>query len=97
MEADGSVDRLKARLVAKEFKQRYGLDYEDTFSPIVKAAIIRLFLSLAVSNQWSIRQLDIQNAFLRGVLEEDVHIKPPEYIDESLAHYICKLISLFMV
>ena len=49
--------------MAKGFKQRYGLDYEDTFSPVVKAATIRLVLSLCVSNQWSIRQLDVQNAF----------------------------------
>ena len=60
---DGTVDRYKARLVAKGFKQRYGLDYEDTFSLVVKAATIRLVLSLGVSNQWSIRQLDVQNAF----------------------------------
>ena len=68
--ADGSIDCYKARLVAKGFKQRYGLDYEDTFSPVVKAATIRLVLSLAVSNQWTIRQLDVQNVFLHGVLEE---------------------------
>jgi hypothetical protein len=59
--------------VAKDFKQHYGLDYEDTFSPVVKAAIIQLVLSLAVTNQWSIHQLDVQNAFLHGVLEEDVY------------------------
>jgi hypothetical protein len=59
-------------LVAKGFKQRYGIDYEDTFSPVVKAATIHLILSLAVSNGWSLRQLDVQNAFLHDVLEEEV-------------------------
>lgn len=47
--ADGTLDRYKACLVAKWFKQRYGIDYEDTFSPVVKAATIRIILSLAVS------------------------------------------------
>jgi hypothetical protein len=62
--ADGTIDRYKARLVAKGFKQQYGIDCEDTFSPVVKAATIRLVLSLAVSKGWNLRQLDVQNVFL---------------------------------
>lgn len=90
--ADGTIDRYKARLVAKGFKQRYGIDYEDTFSPVVKAATIRLVLSLAVSQGWSLRQLDVQNAFLHGYLEEDVYMRqPPGYEEKKMPHYLCKL------
>jgi hypothetical protein len=70
--ADGTIDRYKARLVAKGFKQCYGIDYEDTFSPVVKATTIQVILCIVVSNGWSLRQLDLQNVFLHGVLEEEV-------------------------
>ena len=90
--SDGSIDRYKARLVAKGFKQRFGIDYEDTFSPVVKAATIQLVLSIVVSKGWSLRQLGVQNAFLHGVLEEEVFMRqPPGYENISTPHYICKL------
>jgi histone deacetylase 1/2 len=90
--AYGTLERYKARLVAKGFKQQYGIDYEETFNPVVKAATIRLVLSIAVAKGWSLRQLDVQNAFLHGMLDEDVYMRqPPGYEDGQRQQYVCKL------
>jgi hypothetical protein len=93
--SDGTIDRYKARLVAKGFKQRYGLNYEDTFSPVVKIATIRIVLSISVSRGWCLRRLDFKNAFLHGVLEEEVYmsrvLKTP-----MLRTLYANLIRLFM-
>lgn len=71
--SDGSVNRYKVRLVAKGFNQQEGFDYNKTFSPVVKPATILIILTLAISKGWTLRQIDINNAFLNGDLEEEVY------------------------
>jgi hypothetical protein len=72
---DGSIDKHKARLVARGFTQQHGIDYGDTFSLVVKPATVWVVLSLAVSRGWTLRQIDVSNAFLHGFLTEDVYMQ----------------------
>ena len=71
---DGSIARLKTRLVAKGYAQTYGVDYSDTFSLVAKLTSIHLFISLAASYDYDLHQLDIRNAFLHRDLQEEVYM-----------------------
>jgi len=92
LNSDGSINRYKAKLVAKGFHQQYGVDFEETFSLVVKPPIVRIILSLAVQFDWPLRQLDVRNAFLHGFLKEEVYmVQPLGYVDPSCPNYVCKL------
>ncbi|RVW84143.1 Retrovirus-related Pol polyprotein from transposon RE2 [Vitis vinifera] len=78
MEAKYSTFVRNAKLVAKGFQQQANVDFSDTFTPIVKAPTIRIIFSLVVAYNWDIQQVDINNAFLNGILHEDVYMCQPE-------------------
>jgi hypothetical protein len=90
--ADGTLERYKARWVLRGFTHRPGVDYDETFSPVVKSAIVRTVLSLALTHGWPVNQLDVKNAFLHGILTETVYCSQPTgFVDSSRPDMVCRL------
>jgi hypothetical protein len=91
---DGSLSRHKARWVVRGFSQQHGVDFDETFSPVIKPATIRIVLSLATSNSWPIHQLDVKNAFLHGHLDEVVYSQQPSgFVDSQHPTHVCRLLK----
>eukprot|EP00253_Pinus_taeda_P003233 PITA_03233 len=90
--AEGKIERHKARLVVKGYKQQYGRDYQETFAPVARMETVRAVLSIAAQNKWKVDQMDVKSAFLNGVLMEDVYIEQPlGYEKKGEEHKVCKL------
>lgn len=78
MNEKGGVDKHKARLVVKGYRQRFGIDYREVFAPVDRLETIQLIIALSAQYGWSIYQMDVKSAFLNGPLKEKVYINQPD-------------------
>jgi histone deacetylase 1/2 len=92
LKPDGSLDRYKACWVLRGFSQEQDVDFDETFSPVVKSATVRIVLSIALSLKWETRQLDVKNAFVHGKLAKVVYSRQPTgFIDSTCPKHVCRL------
>ncbi len=86
------MDRFKARLVAKGYPQKFGIDFLETFAPVVRLTTVRALLAYAIQNNLMIHQMDVITAFLNGNFEEEIYMAQPEgYINPGNEHLVCRL------
>jgi hypothetical protein len=92
LKADGSLDRYKAHWVLRSFTQRPGVDYDETFSPVIKPATVRTVLTLTISRGWLVHQLDFKNVFLHGTLSETIYCsQSADFVDPVHPQLVCRL------
>jgi hypothetical protein len=95
VKADNTLDRFKARLVARGFSQIYGIDYFETFAPTVRMDILRMFLAIAAKKDWELIHMDIKNAFTESHLKEKIYLSPPQGVEVHKNNALRVLRSLY--
>jgi hypothetical protein len=89
---DGSMEKYKSHFMAKGFSQREGVDYEDIFPPVARYSSIREVISLATKKGWRVHQMDVNTAFLNGVVEEEVYVEKLKGFEVgSRETHVCRL------
>jgi hypothetical protein len=80
---NGRVKKYKARLVARGFTQQYGIDYRETFAPVLKGKSLKIIIALSsgTKTERKLAQLDVKTAFLNADVKEDIYVYPPEGLE----------------
>ena len=90
--ADGSINRYKARLIEKGYTQTQGVDYEETFAPVAKMTTVWTVFALATAKGWHLHQMNVKKAFFQGELEEEVYmVQPPGFNSSTHPKVVCRL------
>ena len=94
LKADGSIDKYKVRLVVKGYKQKEGVDYFDTYSPVTRITSIRMLMAIAVLHNLEIHQMDVKSTFLNGELNDEIYMEQPEgFIVPGQEKKVCRLVK----
>ena len=94
MKPDGTIDKYKARLVVKGYRQKEGLNYFDAYSPVTRITSIRMLIALAAVHDLKIHQMDVKTTFLNGELEEEIYMEQPEgFIVPGKEKKVCRLVK----
>ena len=92
IDGNGDIERYKARLVAQGFTQKFGVDYDQTFSPVVSFESVRSVIAIAAKNGLKLHQMDVKTAFLNGELNEEIYLRQPEgFVVKGYEDHVCKL------
>lgn len=83
--ADGYLEKRKAKILAKGFSQRPGIDFHDTFAPVARLGLLRMLIALSIQMEMQVSQLDITSAYVYGDLDDEVYMEPPEFLKEMLS------------
>lgn len=91
-DAEGNVTKYKARIVAKGYVQKKGIDFDEVFAPVARLETIRALLALAASGGWKVHHLDVKSAFLNGFLQEEVYVtQPTGFVIEGKENMVYRL------
>ena len=92
LKLDGSIDMYKARLVVQGKRQKEGLDFLDTYSPVTRITSVRILIAIAALRDLEIHQMDVKTVFLNGDLEEEIYMKQPEgFIVQGQENKVCRI------